>query len=153
MTAADSLRQVSLALVRRFIDAINDSWNVDVMRDLVSEDFLFVIPFAPEWFPVRYEGREKALAFLDTVRELMDAENLHDLRLDTWATDPGQVIALYKSDTRMKATGLPYRNEYVGHFTVREGRITRFAEYLDPVRFVIAIGGTVEPPAATDRTR
>ena len=151
--AAESLRQGNLALVRRFIDAINDSWNVAVMRDLISEDFLFVIPFAPEWFPVRYEGREKALAFLDSVRELMDPENLHDLRIDTWASDPGEVIALYKSDTRMKATGLPYRNEYVAHFTVREGRITRFAEYLDPIRFVIAVGGTVEPPAARDRAR
>ena len=142
----DDRRQANLEVVRRFIGAINDSWNVEALRDLVSEGFLFVIPFAPTWFRVRYEGRELALAFLDSVRELMEPENLHDLRLDTLAADPGEVVAQYKSDTRMKSTDLPYRNDYIARFTVREGRITYFAEYLDPTRFVTAVGGRVDPP-------
>jgi ketosteroid isomerase-like protein len=57
------------------------------------------------------------------------------------------VIAEYKSATRMKATGLPYCNDYIGRFRIRDGRISSFAEYLDPTRFVIAIGGTINPPA------
>jgi len=141
-------RRISIHLVRRFIDAINDSWNVAAMRELISEDFLFVIPFAPDWFPVRCEGRDKALEFMDTVRELMEPENLHDVQLDTLAGNPDEVIARYKSDTRMKSTNLPYRNEYIGRFTVRDQRLTLFAEYLDPTRFVIALGGRVDPPAA-----
>jgi hypothetical protein len=59
----EDARVANVALVRRFIEAINDSWNVDVMRELVSDDFLFVIPFAPDWFRVRHEGKESALAF------------------------------------------------------------------------------------------
>ena len=142
----EPLRLTNADVVRRFIDAINDSWNIEVMRELVSDDFLFVIPFAPDWFRVRHEGKEEALAFLNGVRNLMDPENLHDISIDTYAADPGEVIAEYKSATRMKGTNLPYRNEYIGRFTVRDGRITCFAEYLDPTRFVIAIGGAVEPP-------
>lgn len=76
----------------------------------------------------------------------MDPENLHDLRLDTYASDPGEVVAHYRSATTMKSTSLPYCNEYIGRFTVRDGRIVSFMEYLDPIRFVIAIGGTVNPP-------
>lgn len=143
----DELRQMNAETVRRFIDAINDSWNIDLLRELISEDFLFVIPFAPEWFQVRYEGKEKALAFLDTVRELMDPENLHDLRINSFAEDPNQIVVQYKSATRMKKTNLPYCNDYIGRFTVRNGKITYFAEYLDPIRFVIATGGTVAPPS------
>ena len=120
------------------------------MRELVSEDWVFVVPFTPKWFPVRYEGREAALAFMDTVREIMYPENLHDLRLDTFASDPGEVIAMYKSDTRIKSTNLPYRNEYISRFTVQDGKITLFAEHLDPARFVIAIGGKVVPPPKND---
>ncbi len=75
----------------------------------------------------------------------MDPENLHALRLDTLASDPGEVVAHYKSDTRTKMTHLPYRNDYIGRFTVRGGRIASFAEYLDPIRYVIAIGGRVDP--------
>jgi ketosteroid isomerase-like protein len=46
----------------------------------------------------------------------------------------------------MKATNLPYRNEYIGRFRIRDAKITAFAEYLDPTRFVIAVGGAVVPP-------
>ena len=142
----ERLRAANLDLVRRFIDAINDSWNIDALRALVSDDFVFEIPFAPDWFPVRFAGKEAALAFLDSVREIMEPENLHALRIDAYATDPGELIAQYRSDTRMLKTQLPYRNEYVARFTVRDGRITRFMEYLDPIRYVVAIGGKVDPP-------
>ena len=76
----------------------------------------------------------------------MDPENLHDVRIDTCAGDLFDVIAEYKSATRIKVTNLPYRNEYIGRFRIRDGKITAFAEYLDPTRFVIAIGGAVVPP-------
>ena len=70
----EEARAANVALVRRFIEAINDSWDVEVMRELVSDDFHFVIPFAPDWFQVRHDGKEQALAFLNSVRELMDPE-------------------------------------------------------------------------------
>jgi ketosteroid isomerase-like protein len=123
----EQVRQANVALVSRFIDAINDSWNIEVMRDLVADDFLFTIPFAPDWFQVRHEGKENALRFLDTVRDLMEPENLHDVRIDTCAGDSCDVIAEYKSATRMKATNLAYRNEYIGRFRIRDGKITAFA--------------------------
>ena len=53
-----------------------------------------------------------ALRFLDSVRDLMHPENLHDVRIDTCAGDSSNVI-------------------------------TAFVEYLDPTRFVIAVGGAV----------
>jgi len=140
------LRAANVDLARRFIDAINDSWNIGALRELIAEDFVFEVPFAPEWFPVRCEGREAALAFLDGVRKIMEPENLHALTLDTYATDPGELIAQYRSDTRILETRFPYRNEYVARFTVRDGRIKRFVEYLDPIRYVLAIGGRVDPP-------
>jgi len=148
----ERLRAANKDVVRRFIEALNDSWNVEAMRDMVTEDFLFAIPFAPDWFRVRHHGREHALAFLDRVRDLMDAENLHDLRLDTYASDPGEVVAHYRSARAMKSTSFPYRNEYIGRFTGRDGKIVSFMEDLDPIRFVIAIGGTVNPPPGIPRT-
>lgn len=112
-----------------------------------TSDHLRVANTEPGWFRVRHEGREQALAFLDSVRNLMDPENITDVRIETYAADACEVIAEYKSATRMKATGLPYCNDYIGRFRIRDGRISSFAEYLDPTRFVIAIGGTINPPA------
>lgn len=74
------------------------------------------------------KGGRRALAFLDRVRDLMDPENLHDLEIDTYASDAGEVVAHYRSATRMKGTNLPYCNEYIGRFTVRDGKIASFTE-------------------------
>jgi ketosteroid isomerase-like protein len=41
---------------------------------------------------------------------------------------------------------MEYRNRYICRFTVRDGRITRFQEYFDPVPLIVTFGGTVESP-------
>jgi hypothetical protein len=43
----------------------------------------------------------------------------------------------------IQTNGAAYKNDYIGRFTVRDGKIVRFAEYYDPVRLVIALGGSV----------
>jgi ketosteroid isomerase-like protein len=137
-----ALRERNLRIVSRYIDAINRS-DLDTQKELYAEDAVFEMPYAPEGFDRKIVGRDNIIAFLQTVSTLTDAENLHDIRLDTYHSDPGEVIAEFNSDMVMKPTGAAYRNEYVARFTVRDGRITRFAEYYDPIRLVIALGGSV----------
>jgi len=136
------LREANIAVVRRYIDAIN-AWDFDTKRALLAEDAVFEMPFAPEGFQRRFVGRDDIIAFVQTIPAIIDAENLHDVRLETYNSDPGEIIAEYRSDMVIKPHGAEYRNEYVSRFTVREGRIARFAEYFDPIRLVIALGGTV----------
>jgi uncharacterized protein len=136
------LRKANLAVVRRYIDAIN-AWDFDTKRALLAEDAVFEMPFAPEGFQRRFVGRDDIIAFVQTIPAIIDAENLHDVRLETYNSDPGEIIAEYRSDMVIKPHGAEYRNEYVSRFTVRDGRIERFAEYFDPIRLVLALGGTV----------
>jgi uncharacterized protein len=72
---------------------------------------------------------------------------LHDLHLNTLFTDPGEVLAEYRSDMKLADPTASYSNEYISRFTVRDGRITRFVECFDSVRLVTGFGGTVEVPA------
>jgi len=68
---------------------------------------------------------------------------------DVWnVTAMRELVSDDFSDTRMKSTNLPYRNDYIGRFTVRDDRLTLFAGYLDPTCFVVALGGRVDPPPA-----
>lgn len=136
------LRERNLAIVGRYIDAINE-WDFHTKRELLAEDALFEMPYAPEGFERKITGRDNIIAFVETVPSIIDAENLHDVRLETYQSDPGEVVAEYRSDMVIKPTGAHYRNEYIGRFTVRGGRITRFAEYYDPIRLVVALGGSV----------
>jgi ketosteroid isomerase-like protein len=137
------LRERNLAIVSRYIDAIN-RWDFETKRELLAEDAVFEMPYAPEGFERRIVGRDDIIAFVETVPSLIDAENLHDVRLETFHSDPGEIVAEYRSDMVIKPTNLSYRNEYVSRFTVRDGRITRFAEYYDPIRLVVALGGGVQ---------
>lgn len=41
------------------------------------------------------------------------------------------------------AFGADYRNEYVARFSVRDGRISRFAEYMNPIILFKAMGGQI----------
>jgi ketosteroid isomerase-like protein len=137
------LRASNLAVVRRYIDAIN-AWDFDTKRALLAEDAVFEMPYAPEGFERRIVGRDNIIAFVETIPTIIDAENLHDVKLETYNADPGEIVAEYRSDMVIKPHGAEYRNEYVSRFTVRDGQITRFAEYYDPIRLVVALGGSVQ---------
>jgi ketosteroid isomerase-like protein len=138
-----ALREQNMAVASRYIDAIN-RWDFDAMRGLLAEDAVFEMPYAPDGFERRFVGRENIVAFIETVPSFIDAENLHAVRLETYHSDPGEVVAEYRSDMVVKPTGAGYRNEYISRFTVRDGQISRFAEYYDPIRLVIALGGSVD---------
>jgi uncharacterized protein len=143
------LREANMATVGRYIEAIN-AWDFDTQRELLAEDAVFEMPYAPEGFERRFAGRDNIIAFVETIPAITDAENLHDVRLETFHSDPGEIVAEYRSDMVLKPTGAEYRNEYICRFTVRDGRVTRFAEYYDPIRLVIALGGSVETQKSVD---
>lgn len=139
----EDLRAENLDIVRQYIDAIN-AWDFAAKRRLLAQDAVFEMPFAPEGFERTIIGRDAIIAFVETVPSIIDAENLHDVRLETYHSDPGEIVAEYKSDMVIKPTNAQYRNQYVSRFTVRDGKITRFAEHYDPIRLVLALGGTVQ---------
>jgi uncharacterized protein len=136
------LRERNLTIVSRYIDAIN-RWDFETQRELLADDAVFEMPYAPDGFDRKFVGRDNIIAFVETIPSIIDAENLDGVRLETYHSDPGEIVAEYRSDMVIKPTNAVYRNEYVGRFTVRDGRIARFAEYYDPIRLVIALGGSV----------
>ncbi len=46
--------------------------------------------------------------------------------------DPDALIAEYRSDSRLLASGAPYRNQYLGIFRFRGGLVSHWREYLNP---------------------
>lgn len=144
MSDEAALREQSIAVVRDYIEAIN-RWDFARMEELLDADARFEMPFAPEPLPRSISGRDEILEFARTVPAMIDAENLHDVWADTLAGDPGEVVCTYKSDMEIKPKMTPYRNRYVTRWTVREGRVTYFAEFYDGIELVKSLGGEVAP--------
>jgi uncharacterized protein len=145
----DELRQTNMAIVQEYIDAIN-VWDFDKKRQLLADDALFEMPYSPPGFDRQIRGKESILAFVQTVPDLIDAENLHDVEMHTFHDDPGEIVCTYKSDMEIKPKMTPYKNDYIARWTVRDGKITYFAEYYDPIRLVEALGGSVQPATLED---
>lgn len=144
MTDDAALRERNIAVVREYIETIN-SWDFERMAELLDDDALFEMPFAPEPFARSLRGKDNILEFVKTVPEMIDAENLHDVWADTLAGDPGEIVCTYKSDMEIKPKLTPYRNRYITRWTVREGKVTYFAEFYDGIELVKSLGGEVAP--------
>jgi uncharacterized protein len=149
MTATDtrdsSLRDANVELVQRMIEAINRE-DMTAMAEVLHEEAALEMPYTPAPFPRVTSPRDAIIAFISTVPGWLEPENLHDVRIETYASTPNELVAEYKSSTRVKASGMPYANEYVVRISVRDGKIIRFAEYYNPIPLIIALGGTVELP-------
>ncbi len=140
---SQDLRDANIRLVRRYLDALN-AWDLDVMRNLSTEDVVFEVPFRPDGFERCTVGRDKYIELLKQASEVMidGSENLHDIEIDTLGSNPNEVFAAYKSAMKLRS-GADYRNEYVARFTIRDGRVARFVEYVDPIRLYKAMGGSI----------
>jgi uncharacterized protein len=137
----------NVTLVREFLAAI-DEWDFDGMRARLHPDrFAYRIPYSPEWIPSELAGRD---AYIEFAREwsgsIDGTENLHDIVLDTLANDPDTVIATYKNEFTISASGYLYKNDLIVIFKIVDGLIATFDERLDAIPLVIASGGSVVTP-------
>jgi uncharacterized protein len=140
---SDERRESNMKVVRDYVDAMN-AWDFDALRALTDDNIVCELPFAPDGFPDRLDGRDNLLEFQRAVPAFLEAPSLSELRLETYHSDPGEIVAEYRSDTVVGPMNTPYRNRYISRFTVRNGKITYFAEFFDPIRLVVAMGGSVE---------
>lgn len=57
--------------------------------------------------------------------------------------DPKRLIAEYRSNSRLRATNTPYQNFYLGIFHFRDGLISYWREYINPM-IVAEVMSTLE---------
>lgn len=146
----DDARRRNIELVRAYTDALN-AWDIETMGRLSTDDVVFELPFRPPSFERETVGKEAYMEVLAQARDHMidGSENLHDLELDTLASDPDTVIATYKSAMRLRS-GVEYNNEYISRFRVRDGKVARFTEYYDSIVLFRALGGVLTDSADSE---
>ena len=117
------------------------------MREIFHPEISLELPFVMEPFPKETKGFDAVMAFMESVPDFAEAENLHDFSIHAFADDPNELVAEYRSDMKL-TNGREYRNTYVVRATVKDGKLIRFREHFDSIPLLVAIGGSVTLPEA-----
>lgn len=107
---------------------------------MMAEDGVMEFPYAPPGAVRRLEGRAAVERHLGSLAGLIEFDRMIDLVVhDT--RDAGVVVLEFGCTGRGVATGAPYDQRYVSIIRVRDGRITHYRDYWDPLIVLRALGG------------
>jgi ketosteroid isomerase-like protein len=113
--------------------------------DLLADDVVFDYVISVPGYPQRVEGRHNIIDLYSNYDDYMavrTADNLHVYR------DPeaSVVVLEYEVHGESVHTGRPYNNRFVSIITVKDGKVTHWRDYLDPIA-VFDASGWPNPPA------
>ena len=112
------------------------------LEEVLNDDAVFDVAYSPETssFPNPVKGAKAIQVMFETGVASMFSR-LDFKVLETYLGQESDVIVVeYASSGVAAPTGRPYSNRYVGIFTVRGGKVTRWREYHNPERMVEAFG-------------
>ena len=126
--------------VERFFQAL-EAKDLTAFLDVWAEDGVQVMPFAPQNFPSRLEGKA-------AIRKQYGSlpANYRYMRFPREITpmqDPERFVVRYTGQIGL-TTGGRYDNTYVGLFLVRDGRVQEFVEFFDPIVLQTAFGAALQ---------
>lgn len=118
--------------------------NWDAWIALWAEDGVLEFPYAPAGRKSRYAGKTEILAYMKATAarmagriatEGLDYFNIHAMH------DPQEVCFEMSVRGRVTATGAPYTQKYISVVQTRDGKITHYREYWNPLASMDAHGG------------
>lgn len=120
--------------------------DVEGCLELFADDVVVHAPFVPEPIPRRMDGREAFAAAFRPVGALF--ADFRWTALDAHATDDPSLAFATGSSQVTLVDGRPYTQDYVFVLRERDGQISEYTEYMDPIRAQAALAGFA--PAAAD---
>lgn len=142
MPTEPEIRQTNEQIVRDFLRLLSEK-NMAAWIELWTEDAVQEMPFSPSGFPTKVEGREALRKHYSNLPKAYGRMVFPDLVIHSML-DPNWVIAEYRGEIDVLATGRPYNNHYCGLFYLQAGRITLFREYYNPTVMTEAFGDASE---------
>jgi ketosteroid isomerase-like protein len=125
--AAPSPREVFEQVMRGWL-----AGRFDTADDLLADDAVVEVPFAPPGRPRRFAGREEFLAFARPARAALPVrfEESRDVVIHETA-DPATIVAEYELAGTVTTTNTRASASFVLVLRVRDGKIVHWREYQD----------------------
>jgi uncharacterized protein len=119
---------------------------------LFAPDGVMTYPFAPPGGPAELAGQDAIrahFAALEPARALFDMHGVEAVIRETG--DPEVVVAEITHHGMSRVTDAPYRLTALGVIRVRDGKIVRYDDYMDPIAVARMLGRTADLAAALAR--
>ena len=107
--------------------------------DLLADDVTFEYIISVPGYPKRVEGRQNIIDLYgdyDSFLTVRSADNLRVYR----DLEASVVVLEYEVHGESVQTGRPYDNRFVSIVTIKDGKVTWWRDYLDPVAVFDASG-------------
>jgi len=121
--------QENLKLVQQFYAAFKTG-NIHGVLSTLADDVGWFIPGPKDIVPFvgQRQGREQVAQAIAQFAEMQDGEQFEVLGS---VAQGDKVIAFGHYRWRIKSTGHSYESDFVHAFTISQGKVSRFQEYLD----------------------
>jgi uncharacterized protein len=142
MTSTDSAttRDANKQTLRRALDGISRLDGEAVIAELDGTG-VFELPFEAAVPDCDRAGFLQLLSMMFTMFKRFDMTITHIFDL----VDPNILVARYQNDAEGRDKPVSYRNEYIGLFHFRDGKILSWREYANPDVSRAAIAQFAEP--------
>ncbi len=132
-------RQQTKQAVIDFLESLEDK-DMDKFASVWAEDAVQDMPFSPDGFPKRVEGKANLIQHYAAWPETSGKANFTDELVFYPMQDSTMVFAEWRGNVEIIPTGRNYNQRYGGLFHVVDGKIELFREYYDPIVFQDAFG-------------
>jgi ketosteroid isomerase-like protein len=107
--------------------------------DLLADDVVVEYVISVPGYPRRVEGRQAVIDLYSGYDDYMTLRSADSLRV---YRDPAASVAVleYEVHGESAVAGRPYDNRFVSIITVKDGKVTHWRDYLDPVAVFDATG-------------
>lgn len=126
------------AIIEEFLDAL-EAMNLVRILNVWHDHGVQVMPYSPEGFPTRLEGKAAISHKYGTLVAEYKSMRIPD-RFFHFTHDSNCIWVEYRGEIQIKATGQSYQNTYVCLFTLRDDRIIECKEYSNPIILLKAFG-------------
>jgi ketosteroid isomerase-like protein len=131
MTDDEGIRLETLTLMQQYQRLLTEA-RFSEWIELWADDGVCEFPFARPGRPRLLQGKEQILAYMTTYPSRIFIEGVDKLRVHP-ALDPHVVVVEMTIKGRAVETDKPYNQQYVIVAETRDGKLTHYREYWNPL--------------------
>ncbi|WP_405584060.1 nuclear transport factor 2 family protein [Streptomyces sp. NBC_01092] len=100
--------------------------------DLWDDSGVLEFPFAPKGWPPRLEGKAAVADYMRHYPDHVDLHDFPDVKIHQ-TTDPETIVVEMRGVGRLVETDSPFDMTYIAVVTVKDGLITSYRDYWNPL--------------------